>query len=231
MTWDPHRLDPRWPFDLTRTTFDLDAGSTALLVIDMQVDQITIGPESPMAERHPQIRDDWERRIGECVIPNIERLIDWFRRRDHRIVYTRNGTMTATGDEMTRRLKPRRPVGGQPIHRNSPGYQVVERLAPRNEDMVVDKLTSGAFTASTLDHALRNMRISGLVMTGVLTDACVFGTARSAAELGYDSLICEDACATFTRRAHDDALMMHARIFGRVDTTDGVLAELEKNHG
>ena len=29
-----------------------------------------------------------------------------------------------------------------------------------------------------------------------LADMCVHGTARVAAELGYNSLICEDACAT-----------------------------------
>ena len=97
MTWDPRNLDPEWPFDLTRTTFELDARTTALLVMDMQVDQITISPDSPMAERHPEIREAWQRRIGECVIPNIERLVAWFRRHDHRIVYTRNGSMTSTG--------------------------------------------------------------------------------------------------------------------------------------
>ena len=48
--------------------------------------------------------------------------------------------------------------------------------------LVVDKLTSGAFTASFLDHALRNMNITSLVITGILTDQCVLGTARAAAE-------------------------------------------------
>ena len=99
-------------------------------------------------------------------------------------------------------------------------------LAPRPDDLIVDKLTSGAFTASLLDHALRNMGIRSVVITGLLTDACVFGTARAAAELGYNSLLCEDACGTYTQRAHDEALLMHARIFGRVDTTEAVMSEL-----
>ena len=38
--------------------------------------------------------------------------------------------------------------------------------------------------------------------------------------------MCEDACATFTQRAHDEALLMHARMFGRVETTEAVLSEL-----
>ena len=79
-----------------------------------------------------------------------------------------------------------------------------------------------------LDHALRNMHISAVVITGVLTDMCVFGTARVAAELGYDTLICDDACATLTERAHNEALLMHTRRFGRVETTDDVIEELAK---
>ena len=71
----------------------------------------------------------------------------------------------------------------------------------------MDKLTSGAFTASILDHALHNMNIRNVVITGVLTDACVLGTARVASELGYNSLLCEDACATLTQRAHDEYLL------------------------
>ena len=66
-----------------------------------------------------------------------------------------------------------------------------------------------------------------VVIVGISTDMCGrHGTARVAAELGYHSLICEDACATYTARAHRDALLMHARVFGRVATTDDVLAEI-----
>ena len=53
-----------------------------------------------------------------------------------------------------------------------------------------------------------------------------FKSILATAELGYNALICEDACATFTQRAHDEALLMHARIFGRVEKTDAVLSEL-----
>jgi nicotinamidase-related amidase len=71
------------------------------------------------------------------------------------------------------------------------------------------------------------MGVTDLVITGVATDMCVFGTARVAAELGYNSLICEDACATYTARAHEEALLMHARVFGKVASTEDVLAELD----
>lgn len=226
MAWDPREHDSQWPFDAMSTDVVLDAESTALIVVDMQCDQMTVSLDSRLAVSYPQIIEYWNRRVNGTVVPNIRRLIDLFRSQDRKIVYTRNGYVTPTGDEMTDRLKAKLPAATSKSRRNSPGYQIDERLFPQEADLVVDKLTSGSFTAGFLDHALRNMGVRSMVITGILTDACVFGTARSAAELGYGSLLCEDACATFTQRAHDDALLMHARIFGRVDTTDAVLSEL-----
>ena len=226
MRWNPRTFDAEWPFDVLSTDFALDAESTALIVVDMQVDQMTIEPDSPLAIGYPHIVDYWNLRLDETAVPNIQRLLSLFRDQNRKIVYTRNGNVTSTGNEITERLKRKFSRGGRRSHRDSPGYQIDERLFVREEDLVVDKLTSGGFTASFLDHALRNMEIRSVVITGILTDACVFGTARTAAELGYNSLICEDACATFTQRAHDEALLMHTRIFGRVDTTDSVLSEL-----
>lgn len=226
MKWNPRELDPEWPFELTRTEFALEAESTALVVVDMQGNQMTIDPESPLALEYPHIVEYWNRRLDETAIPNIQRLIGWFRERNLKVVYTRNGNVTSTGDEMTGRLKGKFGKDGPSYHRNSPAYQIDERLAPHDEDLIVDKLTSGAFTGSILDHGLRNMGIRSIVLTGILTDACVFGTARAAAEIGYQTLICDDACAAFTQRAHNDALVMHARIFGRVENTDTVLEEL-----
>ena len=226
MKWDPRKLDPEWPFELMATDFHLNPRTTALIVVDMQVDQMTIAPNSPLANGYPGIAACWRHRMNDTVIPNIQRLIRFFRKGERKIIYTRNGNVTSTGCEMTERLKSKFPPAGPRSHRDHPGYQVDRRIAPRKADLVVDKLTSGGFTASLLDHALRNMGIRSLVITGILTDACVFGTARAAAELGYNSLICEDACATLTQRAHDEALLMHARIFGRVNTTEAVISEL-----
>ncbi len=226
MTWNPRSLDNEWPYDVLATDFRLDPATTALLIVDMQVGQMTIAADSPLATGYPHILRDWISRMDETVLPNTLLLIDFFRAQNLKIVYTRNGNVTTTHDEMTARLKPVAPPVDSSSYHASPAYQIDARLAPRPRDLVVDKLTSGAFTASFLDHALRNMGVRSLVITGVLTDACVFGTARAAAELGYNSLICEDACATLTQRAHDEALLMHARIFGRVERTEDVVAEL-----
>lgn len=226
MSWLAEEHDPEWPFDLFGTDFRLDPDATALLVVDMQGSDGTIDPESRIGARYPEIAAYWNGRIADLVVPNIRRLLDSFREHGRRVVYTRNGAITPHGDELTARL--RRHVGRAPVsrYRGTAAYDVMPALAPREDELVVDKLTAGAFNASILDHALRNMGVRDVVTVGIATDMCVHGTARVAAELGYHSLICEDACATYTARAHRDALLMHARVFGRVATTDDVLAEI-----
>ena len=121
MRWDPRTLDSEWPFDVMSTDFALDAKSTALIVVDMQSDQMTIEPDSPLAIHYPHIVSYWNRRIDETVVPNIQRLIGLFRRQNRKIVFTRNGNVTATGDEMTERLKAKFSAGGPRLHRGSFG--------------------------------------------------------------------------------------------------------------
>ena len=232
MSWNAAEHDPEWPFELLATQFELEWPSVALLVIDMHAKDLVMGADSEVASSKPEIAEYWNTRVSELVMPNLRRLIGRFREQGAAVVYTRNGNLTSTGREMTRRLRVKGAAGGERVPKQfkhptqTSGHEIDSRVAPREEDLVVDKLTSGAFTASILDHALRNMGAKGLVIAGILTDMCVLGTARAAAELGYDSLICEDACATLTPRAHNEALLMHARVFGRISTTECVIAEL-----
>ncbi len=225
MPWNPADYDQDWPFELMGTTFDLEAATTALLVIDLQTSQLGARPE--LTEKCPQIAAYWQDEIDKRVLPNTVRLLDYFRGRDLKVVYTRNGCLTATGQEVTWRLRPAQPLTQG--YRGTPGYEIDERVAPLESELVVDKPTSGAFTCSWLDHALRNMGVEGVVIVGVVSDMCVLGTARTAAELGYRTAIGEDACASFTQRAHLEAMLMHARKFGRVIQTPEIIAELDRS--
>ncbi len=61
---------------------------------------------------------------------------------------------------------------------------------------------------------------------GVSTSQCVDLTARDAADRGYASVVVEDAVAEDRPDYHDWTLEQFRRLFGRVATTDEVLAEL-----
>mgnify|MGYP002811039475 CR=1 FL=1 len=55
MKWNPRKLDSEWPFDVIRADFVLDAKSTALIVVDMKSDHMTVEPDSLLATHDPPI--------------------------------------------------------------------------------------------------------------------------------------------------------------------------------
>ena len=91
----------------------------------------------------------------------------------------------------------------------------------------MNKTTYGTFTSTGLDHALRSMGVDSLVVGGVVTNVCVETTARDAADRGYEVVLVEDGCAAYSPEIHDATLLSFQGPFGRVRTTDEVLALLK----
>ena len=223
MSWKAEDFDSEWSYDELATKFELRNDKAALLVIDIQKGDLVRDSQSEYGIKYPHIVEYWNTRISDFVIPNTSILISFFRELGLPVIYTRNGAITPNGKEMAKRL--RKFTKDTPF-RGKDSYEIADQIRPVENELVIDKLTSGAFNFSILDHALRNMKVEDIVIAGILTDMCVLGTARVASELGYNSVISEDACATLTQRAHVEALLMHARVFGRVETSDDIIAEL-----
>ncbi|MFT7647861.1 MAG: nicotinamidase-related amidase [Candidatus Poriferisodalaceae bacterium] len=85
-------------------------------------------------------------------------------------------------------------------------------LESRNGEEVVTKSTNGAFFGTDLELRLRRRSVTRLVVVGFFTNMCVETTVRSAGNLGYDTYMCPDACATTNRvgpdgRDHDPELV------------------------
>ena len=92
------------------------------------------------------------------------------------------------------------PVDGSSGHmavRGDPGHEILDQVAPRRGDLVLDKNTSSAFHSSPMDLLLRNMKVETLVLTGLATDQCVLATAIDAADRGFHVIMAADACAGF----------------------------------
>ena len=223
MSWKAEDFDSEWSYDELATKFELRNDKAALLEIDIQKGDLVRDSQSEYGIKYPHIVEYWNTRISDFVIPNTSKLISFFRELGSPVIYTRNGAITPNGKEMAKRL--RKFTKDTPF-RGKDSYEIADQIRPVENELVIDKLTSGAFNFSILDHALRNMKVEDIVIAGILTDMCVLGTARVASELGYNSVISEDACATLTQRAHVEALLMHARVFGRVETSDDIIAEL-----
>lgn len=69
-------------------------------------------------------------------------------------------------------------------------------MQPRPQDVVLHKSTVSVFASTDLDQQLKKAGIQTLIISGLMTHACVAGAARDAAPLGYNVIVASDASAT-----------------------------------
>lgn len=76
-------------------------------------------------------------------------------------------------------------------------YEIVEQLAPREDELVVYKNAPSAFFDTPLSTWLRRRRVDTLVVAGESTSGCVRASVVDAFSHGFDVVVAEDA--TFDR--------------------------------
>lgn len=107
-------------------------------------------------------------------------------------------------------------------------------MQPRAKDVTLQKNTVSVFGSTDLDARLKKAGIDTLIISGLMTHACVAGAARDAAPLGYQVVVASDASATraITRlngmsvdqdALHKAALTEIEDAFGDVMTTAQIL--------
>ena len=94
-------------------------------------------------------------------------------------------------------------------------------------EAVVTKRGVSAFTASDLDQILRTGHIGTLLLAGVATNFVVEGTARQASDLGYDTIIVGDCCASVSQEAHDASLTTALPFLCTISNLEEVTAALK----
>ena len=74
--------------------------------------------------------------------------------------------------------------------------QIVGRVAPREDEVVIVKNFPNAFTGTDLDERLGAAPGRDLILAGFMTHMCVSSTARGAFSLGYRPTVVSGATAT-----------------------------------
>lgn len=92
-----------------------------------------------------------------------------------------------------------------PLQLGLPGGRSKAGLGPRPGDVVISKDVNSAFVGTSLEVRLRRMGVRRLVVAGFFTNVCVDTTVRMAGNLGYDTYLVHDACATTNRVGPDGA--------------------------
>jgi nicotinamidase-related amidase len=101
-----------------------------------------------------------------------------------------------------------------PLKLALPTGKIKEGLEPRGSETVVKKDVNSGFIGTNLEVMLRRRHIHRLVVAGFFTNMCVETTVRMAGNLGFDTYLVEDACATSNRVGWDgvdrDPELVHA---------------------
>ena len=108
------------------------------------------------------------------------------------------------------------------------GAEFQPRLAPRDDEHVVDKNVPDAFVHTGLERWLHVRGIRVLVVVGVSTNNSVEATARSAGNLGFATFVVSDATFAFDKRDYAGTLRtaeeVHAMSLANLDGEYAMIA-------
>ncbi|WP_166972963.1 cysteine hydrolase family protein [Brevibacterium atlanticum] len=92
--------------------------------------------------------------------------------------------------------------GDDAMSLDAPATQIIDRLAPRDDEPVVVKKRISAFAGSDLEVLLRGLGADSLVLGGISTSGVVLSTVRLAADLDFHLTVLADACADPDAEVH-----------------------------
>ena len=80
------------------------------------------------------------------------------------------------------------------LQHGSAEFQIAGALAPRPEDVVLDKVTMSAFEGTPLAVLMRDLGLCSVLLAGIALEVGIEPTARHAADLGFIPVVVQDAC-------------------------------------
>lgn len=156
---------------------------------------------------------------GRAIIPNIQRLVECCRHQKIPVIYSRfvySAKVPNLIGELHDQHKP--PVSCCML--GDPSVEIVDQLRPAENELVVDKHGYDAFHNTNLDYALRSLKRSQLIFSGVMTDICVLSTVSGALHREYEIWAISDATATIWDKVQKVTLDLVERAYGMVANTD-----------
>lgn len=133
----------------------------------------------------------WGGETGRRNNPDAEdkmrALLNRFRETGKQVAFTRHNSREAASP-----LKLSLDTGAQ-----------IDGLEIDDSDIVVIKDVNSGFLGTSLELQLRRAGIQRLVVVGFFTNFCVETTVRMAGNMGFDTYLVEDACATTNRVGPD----------------------------
>jgi ureidoacrylate peracid hydrolase len=197
----------------------VDAGRTALVVVDMQ--NYFVAKGFPLEV--PVARD---------IVPNINKLARAMRAAGGTVVWLQTSTAAALkhwARHHAYMLTPERSKSRLDfLDESAEGFALYPEMEALPGDLRAKKSTYSAFTPdpSEINTALRRRGVESVLITGTATNVCCESTARDAMMHDYRVVMVSDGNATFSDEEHATTLNNILSFFGDVLTTDEVVARL-----
>lgn len=180
---------------------EVDPARTALIVVDMQNDFVKDGGTLRVPD-------------AQATLPAIQRLLAHARDTHMRVVFSQD---THTNGD------PEWEIWPEHTREGTWGWQIVDELRPRDDEMVLRKLRYDAFYGTPLDHLLRLWDVGALILCGTVANICVHYTAASAALRWYRIIIPRDAVSALDPFDLESSLRQTVFLFaGTITTSSGV---------
>ena len=180
----------------------------ALLLIDVQ--------------KGVDVLDHWGgpggRRNNPEAESNLRLLLDAWRKHQLPVIYTQHDSREKLS----------------PLKLSLPTGEFKDGLEPQRGETVITKDVNSGFIGTNLELTLQRKSVHRVVVCGFFTNMCVETTVRTAGNLGFDTYLVADACATTNRLGrqgvdHDPELVhemavasMNREFCTALDTSDAL---------
>ena len=202
------------------TELKLEKANTALLVIDLQ------NVYTKLANKDPRW-NEFSKRLNETVLPNVKKIEALFRKNKQDVIFARIACHLKDGRD--RSLSQKMSGWNNILITLDDDSQIIDDIAPVNDEIVVTKTTDSALTGTNLRLILNNLGIKTVVCAGIFTDQCVASTVRSLSDESFNVVVLEDACAAGTMELHNAELTIINNIYAKVCSTDDLIKILSSN--
>jgi biuret amidohydrolase len=167
----------------------------AVIIYDMQkgvVPQISAGPE---------------------IVVLCRKLLESARAGGYRIFFTRHFFLpnTVAGVGQLRRAmvwqQKKKPEETKPFFlQGSLLWEIVPELAPREGEVMIDKVTMSAFEGTFLNLAMRDAHLDCFIIAGIALEVGIGPTVRHALDLNMCPVLVTDACGSKTPEARKQTI-------------------------
>ncbi len=178
----------------------VDPARTVLLIGDMQNDFVTEGGTLVVPS-------------AEVTVPAIRNLLELARESGMKVVFVQD--THNDGD-------PEWDIWGEHCREGSWGWQIVEGLAPGEDEATIRKPRYDAFYGTGLEHMLRQWGVDTTIICGTLANICVHYTASSAAMRWFNVIVPRDCISSFNDFDMEASLSQTATLLGEVTDSGNI---------